>query len=416
MRRWAALAVALVLTACGTVAPAAPAQPPCALPSLPPDAGVGGPAVVALPGGAATAGFSLDGGLLQVMPPASGERPSVSLGQAECDALAALDGSNAPLVGAALQSGIAIGYGRVSIAPSLVAGAKAPPAYPDALPKPAPYQGRLAWAFVFRERFVSSCPAMTQPPAPRSPIGHDYGVFVLDGQTGGDALLYVEGHAAPCGGTARVAPAVTIPVEQVSVAWTLVSRHANGYSARIEAGVLPCDVYPDSVLVDRSQPVVRVVVLRPVAAACGPARQVTLALHAATVTSSLPAQIGHAPVGLYIPLPEARPPVRATGVLRTLGPADAGKTVEIGVGSVVVVPPLPGVRGANPAVSSDTSVLGPLDGGGRGPVAEFRGWKTGSADLTIPASACTSAGVKTPPCSGPWVVHVKVMPVPAGAG
>jgi hypothetical protein len=81
------------------------------------------------------------------------------------------------------------------------------------------------------------------------------------------------------------------------------------------------------------------------------------------------------------------------------------------VGQVVTVPPLPGAQGTsftNPVVSTDPAVLGPLTTSPQPLVAEFRAWEPGTAELTVPQSACVHPGSDQLPCSGPFVVHVLV--------
>ena len=446
------VAGALALAGCGAGAgvPAAGTPPsastqgtanaPCTLPALPtagsapgdgfPGEAMTGPAVAALQGGAARAAFSLDGGDLRVQPPAPGQRPTISALQAECDALAAVGSHGGALYGAAEASGAAVGYGRVTVAPAVIARSSAPPNYGvDAvngtssqarLPAPAAYGARLAWIVVVQQRVVAPCPFLPASPGgagassarPAGPSSFDYEVFLVDARTGGDALLYTEAQPEPCGGTGSIPPSAIVPVDQASVPWRLVSRAPDGYAGEISATVLPCEAYPGVVNVDGNRPAVGVVALSPVDPSCGTARQVTIALHAATVTSNLPAQIAHDPVGLYIPGPQTASNASAApsgARLENLGPSDAGATLTVPVGTVLVVTPFPGVRepGPNPATSSDPSVLGALDGQA-GPVAEFRAWRSGTADLTIPTTACATPPTKAPPCTGPWVVHVRV--------
>ena len=386
-----------------------------------------GPAVTALRGGAVRAAFALDGADLRVEPPAPGQRPTISAVQAECDALAAA---------MPVSAGVAVGYGRVTVAAALTARPAAPPGYATIavngtsstahLPAPAAYSGRLAWIVVGKEQFVASCPAMvvapgggTAPPAASGPPSFDYEVFLVDARTGRDALIYTESQPEPCGGPGVIPPSAFVPVDRVSVPWRLVSRSPDGYAGEISATVLPCEAYPGVVNVERDRPAVRVLVLSPVDPSCGAPRPVSIALHAATVTSDLPAEIAHAPVGLDVPglrpAPSAVPPAPATGRLENLGAADSGKTLSVPVGSVLAITPFPGMRQPsfnpaafrNPTFSTDPSVLGPLDGR-MGVVAEFRAWRPGTADLTIPTSACATPPIQAPPCTGPWVVHVRV--------
>ena len=445
--RAAALAAALALAACG----APPVQPSgvaragtsptgtsaagvvrtssggaCTLPQLPAPGGsspgaLGGPAVTALRGGAPAGPFSLDHGALQVAPPAAGQRPAVSAEQAECDALASLDIQGSLIANDAEGSGIAVGYGLVTISPRLDSAYRRPGSYAQLstlaqLPPPAGYNHRLAWIVVFKQDIAYSCPAMAGVPPPQAPAagadGYFYGVFLVDARTGGDALLYTEGYPRPCGGSGQVPLALTVPAEQVSVPWTLLRRNPDGYSATISALLPVCAAYDRTVLVSRATGQVRVLALEPTAAPCGQPRPVTLALRAATVTADLPARLVHAPLGLYV-RPPAPDPVTgappAPGSLRTLGPQDAGRTVQLAVGDVLVLEPPPGVRqlGSNPATSSHAAVLGQV-GATTGPIAEFRGWKAGTATLEVPASACAVAGGAAPPCGGAWVVHVIV--------
>lgn len=452
-----ALAAVIALAGCGALGPAALVGPPagrttgrsgtsrttaaiasgplaCTPPRLPaagragsgsPGGPLGGPALRALRGGAARSAFSLDGGRLRVSPPLPGQSPAIPAREVECAALASLNIDNVPLLGAALQRGIALGYGRVTVAaglphaPTVVSlGGTAPTA--AHLPSAAAYRGRLAWVVVVRPTFGYHCPMMREPlprPAARAkePPHYGYTVFLLGASSGTHALLYNEGHPQPCGFSGWVGPEVNVPALQRSVPWHLVARSPDGYSGRIQATVRPCDGFPHSVLVSQNRPAVRVLVLAPVSAqTCGPVHAVTLRLQAATVTADLPAHIAHDRVGLYLPLP-ARPAPSASPptVLHNLGPTDAGRTLHVRVGAVLVVTPWPGLipsgpSGPSPVRSSDAAVLGPLDGANLGPVAEFRAWKPGRADLSIPATACRSPHGGLPPCSGPWVVHVVV--------
>src|SRR5262249_9282299 len=123
----------MALAACGSVsnanAPATTVQPlststTCSLPPLPASGAgdsadqLGGPAVAALRGGPAQAGFALDDGKFSLTPPSAADRPLMSMNQAECAAFAAMTLEGWSLGGVA-ASGIAVGYGQVSIAPSL---------------------------------------------------------------------------------------------------------------------------------------------------------------------------------------------------------------------------------------------------------------------------------------------------------
>jgi hypothetical protein len=204
------------------------------------------------------------------------------------------------------------------------------------------------------------------------------------------------------------------------VPWTLVSRDPNGYSGSIAATAFACDKVPATVLIDRAGPNVAVVVTRPFGS-CGQPESIPISLHAAVVTADLPEAIGHDPLGLltgFSPqasLPEGAPPTTTTTTVpAALVPVDittSGLTLEVSVGEVVTMNPLPGAQGTsftNPAVSSDTAVLGPLTSGPQPLVAEFRAWKPGTAEITVPQSACVHPNSDQLPCTGPFVVYVVV--------
>jgi hypothetical protein len=164
------------------------------------------------------------------------------------------------------------------------------------------------------------------------------------------------------------------------------------------------------VFVDATRAAVAVVVQRPFSPACGTPLHVTLPLVAATVTSDLPAEIAHDPLGPAV-APESGPRTSAdpSRVLRPLNPSDNGTTIHMTVGSVVVLPHL---NGANPDVSSGTSsdprVVGGLDGSAHNANGEFRAWHAGTADLTIPTSGCAYPSSDAPPCTGAWTVRIIV--------
>ncbi|MDQ1457800.1 MAG: hypothetical protein QOH28_3420 [Actinomycetota bacterium] len=397
----------------------APALADCVLPALPqPGAGttpndLAGPAVSALKGGPVLAPFSLDGGKFSVSPPLAGDAPVVTAQQAECAALASIDpsGSSSPLGLATDYGGAAVGYGQVTIAPELIAhpapnlmGQTNQNTKPS-IPRPRPYQHRLAWLVVVKNVLIFHGPSGGVSIPKPGPEQYGYLVFVVDAQTGSDALMYAESQPGPGG---MIAAAVSVPVEQISVPWTLVSRSPGGYRGTVEASVLPCDGYPKPVSVEATRAAVGVVVQRPFGASCGAAVQVTLPLIAATVTSDLPVDIAHDPLGPAITTYSgAQTPGDPSRSLRLLRETDKGSTIQMTVGSVVVAPHL---NGANPDVSSATSsdpgVIGGLDGSAHNSNGEFRAWHAGRADLTIPTSGCAYPKSNAPPCTGSWTVHI----------
>lgn len=264
-----------------------------------------GPAVSALTGGAAHHGFSLDHGDFEVEPPRPGDVPVLSADQAICGAMA----STAGLSGY-VEQGVAVGYGRVSVAASLfpvVGGSSSPVDGTAEYATVASFRDRLAWLVIVRGNPGGgfSCPAERGPVhvVPRSidtgrPSDHGYEVFAIDARTGANALVYREGGPGGCTAGARVPPSLAVAEESISVPWTLISRNPDGYSGTIAASVLPCDQAPGTVLVDRSGPNVEVRVTRPYGPACGMSESVLINLDAAVVTADLPAVIGHDPVGL----------------------------------------------------------------------------------------------------------------------
>jgi hypothetical protein len=398
----------------GRITPADTTARACDLPAQPDRVPAGdrlsGPAVTALRGGAASHGFSVDGGLLSVEPPPPGAVPRVSRTLAECQALAAVGSDGGALDIAAREWGLAIGYAMVTVSPGLPVDSSSWQSYGQAMPGPASYQNRLAWVVVFRTQLIASCPAaVTSPPATPAPTpaqpaytGYYYEVFLIDAATGGDALIYDETQPVPCGGTGVVPADVAVPIEQTSVPWTLDHRNPDRFSAVLTAAVPPCDFHDSLVDVTPGTALVRVLAYGTVAARCGPPRPVTVDLAAASVTQNLPPVLVHAPAGLYIPGTGNTTPGEnsgpPTGTLITLGILDSGQTITMRVGDVLAPPGLfPGEdpSTAQPARSSDPAVLGALGIPGQGPFTEFRAWQAGQATLTIPAQT--------------WQVHVNVL-------
>jgi hypothetical protein len=362
---------------------------------------VTGPAATSLSGGAARTSFALDSGALRLDPPAGVDRPTVSASVFRCDLLSAIGADGQPLGSLVGPGGPTVGYARVTVdlPPDATPVTTLSPGgqwVQRPVPAPAVYRDRLAWVGVVGYAEESGCPAQLAGQATLAPDRNatDYGyeVFLVDAHTGGDGLVYTEEAPEPCGLGGRVPPAVAVPVERVSVPWTLVGRDPDGYSATITAQVLPCDSYPT--VVDADGPV-SVVAERPFGPPCGPPLSVPITLDAATVTSNLPVTLDHAPLGPSLAAAPSTPAPASRPIL-TLTPADERTTVTIGVGSVLVVgPPLvqpaPGV--VNPATSSDPQVLGLLGPPSPTPIAEFRAWKAGHADLAV---------------AGQWVIHVVV--------
>jgi hypothetical protein len=126
----------------------------CVVPSLPhgvakastPSTKLSGPAVTALSGGAARDGFTLDGGAVVVKPPRYGDRPLLSAKEAICGAMA----STGDLSGSVAQ-GVAVGYGRVSVAAKFfpaITGFPSPRDLAAKYPIIRSFSNRLAWLLV----------------------------------------------------------------------------------------------------------------------------------------------------------------------------------------------------------------------------------------------------------------------------
>jgi hypothetical protein len=280
---------------------------PCDVPELAapaPGQGLSGPAVTALTGGAATRGFSLDGGKFSIAPPPAGAAPRASRTLAECEALAAVESSGELLIAAYGVSGIAVGYGLVTVSSRLPVSSW-PGHYPDIdLPTPAParYQRRLAWVVMFAVFGRASCPTVTTPPIPAgAPYhGYYYEAFIVDAATGGAALLYDEAAPRRCNGPGLFVPSVSIPVELTSVRWQLDSRGPHDSYARLTAYVPPCDDYDHEVSVIPGTNLVPVLAYGQVAASCGPPRPVTVYVRPGGAFHTLPPTLAHLPVGLYL--------------------------------------------------------------------------------------------------------------------
>ena len=169
----------------GLITPASTAARACDLPAqrgqVPAGQRLTGPAVTALRGGAASHGFSVDGGLLSVEPPPPAAVPRVSRTLAECEALAAIGSDGGALDIAADEWGLAIGYAIVTVSPGLPVDSSSWQSYGQTMPGPASYRRRLSWVVVFRTQLTASCPAVsvTTPPATPAPGARPAGVHRL---------------------------------------------------------------------------------------------------------------------------------------------------------------------------------------------------------------------------------------------
>lgn len=381
----------------------AAAPPPCRMPTLQSSLaggnqpGLAGPAARALTGGAATTPITLDNGSFEVTPPPRGARPGVGRASVVCEALASAEIDGAQF-GDDAASGMAVGYGLVTVAPSVPINDQlfGQPGMPQAMAAP-PYAHRLAWVIVVAHRQMASCPSLAVPngkkPSPATTTAAspswDYAIFLADAATGADTLVYTEAAPPPCGGNSPNGPYQTVPIETISVPWRLVSRDANGYSGRVGAEVPPCWTVPATVNVVRGSNMLQVLATSVAGEACGPARPVSVIVDADTVFDNLPKHLVPAPLGPAIssaPLPPAPAPSN-TGQLVQLTPQQNGTTLTVKVGDVLVAPPslmplpmqLPQTR--HVIRSSNAAVIGQLSPTSMG-LPEFRAWQPGIANLS----------------------------------
>jgi hypothetical protein len=407
-RSGSVLVAVLMLAGCGTATAAqltavrGTGTASCDLPAHkapPPSQQVlAGPAGTDLTGGADRHGFALDGGKFTITPPPAGDLPKVSRALAECEEQAALGTGGWPL--STELSGLAIGYGLVSVMPGLPV--QAVQGYPGMVtPAQAFYHDRLAWVFVFRNVPVASCPAEHLPSAP-SPAasaysGYEYEVFIVDAATGGSALIYNESAPRPCGLAGVSQPSLSIPVETISVPWKLDSRNPDGYSGMLTAYVPPCYGYFKTTgVIPGTAGLVRVLAYGQVAPDCGSPRPVSVYLTASDVFASLPARLEHAQTGLYLlgTQPQGGPEPVPAGKLITVSSVNKGQTITVHVANVVVVQVIPFNPQNPPQVhSSNPAVLEPLGAPQvRQPISEFRAVRPGQATLSYPG----------------WTVHIVV--------
>lgn len=371
-----------VSTSSPTVAPGSAVAPggselssQCRLPKVSSSAGPGqvafsGPAVTALTGGAATVPLSLDNGSFELTPPPPGTRPTMGRASVECEALASSEMDGTRFGGDALR-GMAIGYGLVTVSPSVQTSN--PLFDQERMPKmPATptYDRRLAWVVVVSHQEVASCPEMRVSSSPTTtaarPSTWGYAIFLADANTGADALVYTEAAPRPCGGAGLEGPFRSIPVETISVPWTLVSRDPSGYSGRIVAQIPACWTVPGAVDVERASSTVEVTASAIPGEICGRARPVSLTLDADTVFDDLPAHLVPAPLGPLTQSAAPPPPAAATntGQIVVLTPQQNGTTLTVHVGDVLVAqPPLiplpsPGQPSGDLIRSSNAGVIG----------------------------------------------------------
>lgn len=291
---------------------------------------VAGPAAGAASAGRFVRPLVLDGGQLRIEPPPVSVQPAVGAGVAECNLRAGRTAQNFGVEAEVRRQGLTFGLGLVTVPDALLSGhtSQGSGVVGSGRPVPPalqPYHQRLAWVAVTAPQLVSNCPtgsagtvagggssgtgsASPGNPTPRStssaaaarpgtPVLPGYQVLVVDAGTGGDGLVYSGSAPALCSSGRTSQVHVDPATELVSLSWQLVNRDPGGYSATISVPLRTCDDAGDAVLADRRQPgLVEVAVTRSITE-CGAAQPRQVSLHAATITSQLPAQLTHAPVG-----------------------------------------------------------------------------------------------------------------------
>jgi len=265
-----------------------------------------GPARGDVSGGVFVHRLSLDGGALTVRPPRSHDHAGYAGGAALCEVMASTT-VNGFTIGPQSPDTIAAGLARVTVDPTLPSmSMQLFGVQPSKRPVPARYQDRLAWVVVVSPpiRINGGSGGLTCPlPTKRErATRHNYVVFAVDAQTGGDALLYTEGNYGQICAGAHESPHVDVPLTSVSVPWRLVSERPDRARARIAFDVAPCDGYDRDVLAERdTYPArIRVVVSRPFGPLCGPTRRVVVSARPAAIGLNFSPTLAHAPVGPYI--------------------------------------------------------------------------------------------------------------------
>lgn len=255
---------------------------------------------------------SLDNERFQAVPAPADAHPLISAGLALCNLLAATTAQNFSVLDAAAAHGLSFGLGKITMSDSLLK--TGPHSYTigtqQQLVSLTAYHARLAWIAVIKPDVMASCPAQSSKssanPAGPSPVLPGYQVLALDANTGGDGVLYTARTNSLCGYSGYQPPRVVPSAELVSLPWTLVKRGPGPQSATISYPQRSCDqplatTYARTglpvVSPDINNPSLVSVELERVVTTCGVATPVTVLLRSATVTTNLPQQLLHAPVG-----------------------------------------------------------------------------------------------------------------------
>jgi hypothetical protein len=191
-----------------------------------------GAAIGAVTGHAVTTTFSLAGDDLVAAPPPSGYVPRVTFLQAGCELASAVGPpGSTPASGRLALATLTL---RSDINQDLILDTSVNSRIP-ALGAVPSYQHRVAWILV--SPTPSSCFTTTPGPAAMSP----YQVRAIDAGTGASAILFQD-TPLPCNGD-TAPPSVTIPYQQVSLAWNLVARAKNQGHAKVTASWASCEKF-----------------------------------------------------------------------------------------------------------------------------------------------------------------------------
>jgi hypothetical protein len=219
-----ARAAGLRLTPCASPHPTSAGR----LATTPPGAATG-----AITGHAVTTTFSLGGGALVAAPSPAGYLPKVSFLQAGCELASAIGADNAtPASGRLALATLTV---RSDVNHDLIVDTSVNSRVP-ALGKVPTYQNRVAWILV--SPTPPECFSTTPQPATVSP----YQIRAIDAATGASAIVFQD-TLPPCNGSAATVPSVTVPYQQISLAWHLVSRAKNQSHAKVTASWATCEKF-----------------------------------------------------------------------------------------------------------------------------------------------------------------------------
>ncbi len=274
-----------------------------------------GAATGAITGHAVTTAFALAGNDLVAAPPPAGYSPKVSFLQAGCELASALGIDNlTPGTGRLALATLTL---RTDVRHALMVDKSVNSRIPSLGPVPT-YQARVAWILISPTDY--GCADDAQPTV--SP----YQVRAIDASTGASAVLFQD--SLVCNGVTD-GPSVTIPYQQVSLAWHLVSRSKGQGHAKVTAAWAACErfgwagyrhgqegqPYPtpvqqkhyDTTLAPyqikmNHRPLwsLTVYVNRPIGPACGRAKEHLITVFPQELDKTLPAEMRHNPLGALI--------------------------------------------------------------------------------------------------------------------